>query len=192
MQTHLLFFCCYIGLSLVFAEGTQTLPNYELSTLLSIKSSLIDPLDNLKDWQMPSKAIEKRSPSPHCNWTGVWCNFKGFVGKLDLSNMNLSGYVPDHIQDLHSLSSLNITCNGFSSALPKSLSNLTSLESIDVSQNYFIGNFPAGLGSSSRLTSVNASSNNFSGFLPGDLGNATSLEILDFRGSFFEGQSLHL
>ncbi|XP_059435687.1 leucine-rich repeat receptor-like protein kinase PXL1 [Corylus avellana] len=183
MQTHLLLFCCYIGLSLVLAEENQTLPNYELSTLMSIKSSLVDPLDSLKDWQM----VEKGSSSPHCNWTGVWCNSKGFVEKLDLSNMNLSGYVADHIQGLQSISSLNICCNGFSSSLPKSLSNLASLESIDVSQNSFIGNFPRGVGSAKGLTSVNASSNNFSGFLPDDLGDATSLEILDFRGSFFEG-----
>ncbi|KAK7846603.1 mdis1-interacting receptor like kinase 1 [Quercus suber] len=185
MQTHLLFFYCYIGLSLVFSEGAQTLLNDELSTLISIKSSLIDPLDYLKDWQMPSKAVE--NGSTHCNWTGVWCNSRGLVEKLDLSNMNLSGSVSDNMQGLHSLSSLNICCNGFASSLPKSLSNLTSLKSIDVSQNNFIGSFPTGLGSASGLTLVNASSNNFSGLLPEDLGNATSLETLDLRGSFLEG-----
>ncbi|XP_030949221.1 leucine-rich repeat receptor-like protein kinase PXL1 [Quercus lobata] len=185
MQTHLLFFYCYIGLSLVFSEGAQTLLNDELSTLISIKSSLIDPLDYLKDWQMPSKAVE--NGSSHCNWTGVWCNSRGLLEKLDLSNMNLSGSVSDNIQGLHSLSYLNICSNGFASSLPKSLSNLTSLKSIDVSQNNFIGSFPTGLGSASGLTLVNASSNNFSGLLPEDLGNATSLEILDLRGSFLEG-----
>ncbi|KAL5566844.1 hypothetical protein UlMin_030008 [Ulmus minor] len=100
--------------------------------------------------------------------------------------MNLSGSVSDQIQGLRSLSSLNISCNGFESSLPKSLF-LSSLKMIDVSQNNFFGKFPTGLGRSADLTSVNASSNNFSGFLPDDLGNATSLESLDFRGSFFEG-----
>ncbi|KAK0600260.1 hypothetical protein LWI29_013165 [Acer saccharum] len=185
MQTQLLFLCCCIGLSFVFVEGAQVLANDELTILLSMKASLIDPQNVLKDWKMPSSLAENRFL--HCNWTGVWCNSRGFVEKLDLSNMNLSGSVSDSIQSLQSLTSLNICCNGFASSLPISLSNLTTLKSIDVSQNDFIGSFPTGLGKASGLTSVNASSNNFSGFLPEDLGNATSLEILDFRGSFFEG-----
>ncbi|XP_062084346.1 leucine-rich repeat receptor-like protein kinase PXL1 [Humulus lupulus] len=186
MPKSLLFFYCAFGLSLVFVLEAQTVPNEELSVLLSIKSVLVDPMNCLKDWKLPpSKTVE--NSSLHCNWTGVWCSSKGFVEKLDLSNMNLSGHLSDHIQSLSSLSSLNISCNEFASSLPKSLHNLTSLKTIDVSQNSFVGKFPTGLGRSAGLTYVNASSNNFSGFLPEDLGNATSLESLDFRGSFFEG-----
>ncbi|KAJ0015101.1 hypothetical protein Pint_20355 [Pistacia integerrima] len=185
MQTHLLFLYCYIGLSLVSAEGAQTIANDELSTLLAIKASLIDPLNKLMDWTLPSNVVENKFL--HCNWTGVSCNSRGFVDKIDLSNMNLNGSVSESIQGLRRLSSLNICCNEFTSSLPKSLSNLTALKSFDVSQNNFFGSFPTGLGKASGLTSVNASSNNFSGFLPEDLGNATSLESLDLRGGFFEG-----
>ncbi|WVY97841.1 hypothetical protein V8G54_029992 [Vigna mungo] len=180
MQTHLLFFYCYIGLSLTFTEAAA---DGELSSLLSIKATLIDPMRHLKDWQIPSNVSQ--SGSPHCNWTGVGCNFKGYVESLDLSNMNLSGRVSDHIQSLSSLSYFNISCNNFASSLPKSLSNLTSLENFDVSQNYFTGSFPIGLGRAAGLRLINASSNDFSGFLPEDIGNATLLESLDFRGSYF-------
>ncbi|GKV07085.1 hypothetical protein SLEP1_g18891 [Rubroshorea leprosula] len=184
MKPLLLFFYCCIGFSLVIAEGavTASMQNEEAeaSTLLSIKASLVDPMNMLKDWAKPSRIS-------HCNWTGVWCNSWGYVERLDLSNMNLSGIVSNKIQTLSSLSVFNICCNGFDTSLPKYLSNLTSLKSIDVSQNNFIGSFPTGLGMASGLTYLNASSNNFSGFLPEDLGNATALEILDFRGSFFEG-----
>ncbi|PRQ41666.1 putative protein kinase RLK-Pelle-LRR-XI-1 family [Rosa chinensis] len=187
MSTLLVFFFFFsIGLSLIFAEEAQTVPNDELSTLLSFKAGLVDPMDGLKDWKMPSNAIGEVG-SLHCNWTGVMCNSRGYVQKLDISNMNISGLVSDHIQALTSLSVFNISCNGFTTSLPKSLSNLTSLSIIDVSDNDFVGEFPIGLGRASGLTSVNASSNNFSGFLPEDLGNATSLESLDFRGSYFEG-----
>ncbi|XP_011036356.1 PREDICTED: leucine-rich repeat receptor-like protein kinase PXL1 [Populus euphratica] len=186
MQTLLLFFLCCFGLPLVFVEGDQSVQQYEeLSTLLLIRSSLIDPSNQLEGWRMPRNAAENQSP--HCNWTGIWCNSKGFVERLDLSNMNLTGNVSDHIQDLQSLSFLNFSCNGFDSSLPRALGTLTSLKTIDVSQNNFVGSFPTGLGMASGLTAVNASSNNFSGYLPEDLGNATSLESLDFRGSFFEG-----
>ncbi|XP_057962648.1 MDIS1-interacting receptor like kinase 1-like [Malania oleifera] len=187
MHTHLPFLYCYIGISLVFAQAVQNFAhNDEVSVLLSIKSGLIDPLNCLKDWKIPAHEAQKDAPV-HCNWTGVWCNTKSSVEKLDISNMNLSGLISEHIQGLQSLSSFNICCNGFSSSLPKSLSNLTSLKSIDVSQNNFIGSFPTGLGNSAELKEVNASSNNFSGFLPEDLGNAMSLESLDFRGSFLSG-----
>ncbi|KAL1827063.1 hypothetical protein ACET3Z_005475 [Daucus carota] len=173
------FYCCIVFCD---ASVSTTLP-HELSTLLSIKASLVDPLDHLKDWTF----VSTKTSSQHCNWTGVSCNRQGLVEKLDISSMNLTGHVTDDIQQLGSLTLLNICCNAFSSALPKSLANLVSLESIDVSLNDFVGGFPSGLGMAQNLTAVNASSNNFVGFLPDDLGNATELQSIDFRGSFFEG-----
>ncbi|KAH6838108.1 Leucine-rich receptor-like protein kinase family protein [Perilla frutescens var. hirtella] len=184
MRAHLLFlfFYCSIGLYSVFAANGSI---DEFSTLLAIKSSLIDPLDQLKDWKN-STNLDKSS-SPHCRWTGVLCNSLGLVERLDLSNMNLSGVVTDQIQDLRSLSELNLSNNCFSSELPKALGNLSSLKRLDVSQNNFVGSFPAGLGGFPGLQSLNVSSNNFEGLIPDDLGNASALESLDFRGSFFEG-----
>ncbi|KAL0419711.1 UNVERIFIED_CONTAM: MDIS1-interacting receptor like kinase [Sesamum radiatum] len=154
----LLFFCCcsvFCNSKVVESIGLSS----EVSILLSVKASLIDPFDHLKDWELPENAANS---SAHCGWTGVLCNSNGAVEKLDLSHMNLTGRVADEIQGLKSLSALNLCCNGFSSPLPKSLTNLTALESIDLSQNLFIDRLP-------------------------DLGNATLLESLDLRGNFFDG-----
>ncbi|KAL4574696.1 hypothetical protein LXL04_021532 [Taraxacum kok-saghyz] len=173
-------------LPLFFADGKVLIssPNDEISSLLSIKSAIVDSLSYLADWNSSSPSIS----SSHCNWTGVSCNENGFVEKLDLSNMNLTGNISDDFQNFHHLSFLNISTNGFSTTLPKSLANLTSLVTMDVSENNFVGEFPEGFGiGATRLKTVNASSNNFSGFLPEYLANATSLETLDFRGSFFVG-----
>ncbi|XP_019440967.1 PREDICTED: MDIS1-interacting receptor like kinase 1-like [Lupinus angustifolius] len=178
MKTQFFFFLiffCYMGCSY---NGVSFAANDEASALLSVKEGLIDPLNNLHDWNFDAV---------HCNWTGVWCNSAGEVEKLDLSHMNLSGKVSNEIQRLKSLNSLNICCNGLSSSLSNSITNLTTLKSLDVSQNFFIGDFPLGLGKVSGLVTLNASSNSFSGFVPEDLGNVSSLETLDFRGSFFEG-----
>ncbi|KAL3850009.1 hypothetical protein ACJIZ3_011891 [Penstemon smallii] len=173
----LLFFLSYCcSVSLCYSEN-------EVSILLSIKESFIDPLNHLKDWKLPTVG----NSTVHCNWTGVQCNSNGEIQILDLSNMNLTGKVSDEIQSLQTLQSLNLSCNDFSSPLPKSLSNFTSLQIIDLSQNYFINAFPIGLGMVKGLISLNASGNNFSGYLPEDLGNATLLESLDLRGNFFEG-----
>ncbi|KNA05485.1 hypothetical protein SOVF_189850 [Spinacia oleracea] len=148
-----------------------------------MKTSFIDPLNQLKEW---SNNTENPGFS-HCEWKGVWCNNEGFVEKLDLSNMNLSGKIPETIQDFKSLTSLNLCCNAFAFSLPKSLSNLTTLVTLDLSQNEFIGNFPTGFSQAKGLITLNASSNNFEGNIPDDLGFCNSLEVLDFRGSFFEG-----
>ncbi|XP_057472981.1 MDIS1-interacting receptor like kinase 1-like [Actinidia eriantha] len=176
-QLFLLFFFLSFTEKAVLADET--------SILLSIKSSLVDPLDRLRDWKLPNSGIG--NTSVHCNWTGVFCNSNGEVKRLDLSHMNLTGSVSEEIQNLRSLASLNFCCNGFSSSLPKSLPNLTGLKSIDLSQNFFVDAFPVGIGMASGLTILNASSNNFSGEIPEDLGNLTFLESLDLRGNFFQG-----
>ncbi|TKY52776.1 Leucine-rich repeat receptor protein kinase PXL2 [Spatholobus suberectus] len=181
LRTQFLFYFCCIC---CFSYGFAAAANDEASALLSIKEGLIDPLNSLHDWKLLDKAEGK--DAAHCNWTGVQCNSRGAVEKLDLSRMNLSGIVSNEIQRFKSLTSLNLCCNGFSSSL-SSIANLTTLKSLDVSQNFFTGDFPLGLGKASGLITLNASSNNFSGFLPEDLGNVSSLETLDLRGSFFEG-----
>ncbi|KAG6409397.1 hypothetical protein SASPL_127436 [Salvia splendens] len=182
MRPHLLFpFFLYCSIAF-----HSVLSINQLSSLLQIKSTLIDPLNQLQNWQENSTYSDK-STSPHCHWAGILCSPEGLVVRLDLSSMNLSGIISDHIQDLGSLVELNLSNNSFSSELPMALGNLTSLKSIDLSQNSFVGRFPSGLGAFRGLQMVNASSNNFEGRIPDDLGNASSLESLDFRGSFFEG-----
>ncbi|KAK9069015.1 hypothetical protein SSX86_013131 [Deinandra increscens subsp. villosa] len=173
----LLLLLLLFGYSSVFAQV-----NDEASILLSIKSHLIDPLDQLQDWK-----ISEQQHNVHCNWTGIACNSIGRIEKLDLSRRNLSGRISDDIQLLRSLTSIDLCCNGFASPLPKSLSNLTLLETVDLSQNYFVDSFPEGFGMASGLSLLNASSNNFSGAIPEDLGNNTELETLDLRGNFFIG-----
>ncbi|GAB4841265.1 hypothetical protein Ancab_021997 [Ancistrocladus abbreviatus] len=173
------FYCCH-----TFSSGSEA-ANDEVTSLLSIKASLIDPLNQLKNWNVSSNGAA--NSSAHCSWTGVSCNSVGAVEKLDLSYMNLSGRISDDFQMLKGLTTLNICCNGFSAFLPKSMANITWLTSIDVSQNFFTGDFPLGFGRAAGLKYLNASGNNFSGGLPDDLGYATLLETLDLRGSFFLG-----
>ncbi|URD71984.1 Leucine rich repeat N-terminal domain [Musa troglodytarum] len=153
------FFFFFAFFSCIASTSGAGAADDEISALLAIKSGLVDPLNALRDWKAPADA----AGSTHCNWTGVACGSLGFVERLDLSHLNLSGLIADDIR------------------------RLSSLEEFDVSVNAFVGRFPTGLGSSHALTIVNASANNFVGPLPEDLSNATSLEVVDFRGSFFQG-----
>ncbi|PIA33245.1 hypothetical protein AQUCO_04200183v1 [Aquilegia coerulea] len=119
-------------------------------------------------------------------WSMKWQKTCGAVEKLELPHMNLSGRVSEDIQQLYSLTALNICCNAFSLSLLKSTSSLTHLKNSDVSQNYFVGVFPSSIGRVEGLISINGSNNNFSGFLPEEVVNLTKFESLDFRGSLFE------
>ncbi|KAL8215048.1 hypothetical protein R6Q57_004497 [Mikania cordata] len=167
-------------LILIFICSEANEINDEASVLLSIKSHLVDPLDQLQDWKINAEQSV-------CNWTGIVCNSIGRVEKLDLSRRNLSGRISDDIQRLRSLTSVNLCCNGFASRLPRSVSNLTLLEYVDLSQNNFIDSFPEGFGMAIGLTVLNVSGNNFSGDIPEEFGNNTALETLDLRGNFFTG-----
>ncbi|KAL7228395.1 hypothetical protein ACSBR2_007170 [Camellia fascicularis] len=206
MHTHLFFFFffffhCYIGLSLVFAEGALTLPpndSNDVSSLLSIKSTLIDPADHLSDWKVP---INGSDTGPfHCNCTGVSCNSNGYVEKLDLSNMNLNGRASDRIQGLHSLAYLNICCNGasglkfvnassnnFSGFLPEDLGNVTSLESIDFRGSFFEGSIPISFKNLQNLKFLGLSGNNLTGKIPPELGLLSTLETIILGYNEFEG-----
>ncbi|KAK1428440.1 hypothetical protein QVD17_17274 [Tagetes erecta] len=168
----------FLYFSSSFTKSTQL--NDQASILLSLKSHLIDPLNQLQDWKINNNQNV-------CNWTGISCNSIGKIESLDLSRRNLSGKISDDIQRINTLTSINLSCNGFDTSLPKSMSNLTSLQALDLSQNYFIGSFPLGFGFAIALTVVNVSSNNFSGNIPEEFGNNTALEIMDLRGNFFTG-----
>ncbi|CAH8275028.1 unnamed protein product [Arabidopsis lyrata] len=171
----LFLYYCYIGSTSSVLASIDNVN--ELSILLSVKSTLVDPLNFLKDWKLSETG-------DHCNWTGVRCNSHGFVEKLDLSGMNLTGKISDSIRQLRSLVSFNISCNGFESLLPKSI---PPLNSIDISQNSFSGSLFLFGNESLGLVHLNASGNSLIGNLTEDLGNLVSLEVLDLRGNFFQG-----
>ncbi|CAN6476420.1 unnamed protein product [Victoria cruziana] len=152
----------------------------EGAALLSIKTSLDDPLGYLKDWSSESQ-------SSHCNWTGISCDSHRLVTGIDLSNKNLSGKVSDAIQSFHRLSFLKLSSNSLY-ALPRSLSKLTVLTYFDVSSNQIAGDFPSGMDAAIGLVTINGSSNSFTGFLPEEIGSLSRIEILDLRGCLFRGK----
>ncbi|KAE8662603.1 Leucine-rich repeat receptor-like protein kinase PXL1 [Hibiscus syriacus] len=163
-----------------------------------MKSSLIDPLKKLGDWKTASDV--GGTGLAHCNWTGVWCNSRGFVEKLDLSNMNLSGIVSDHIREhfiggfptglgmASGLNYVNASSNNFSGFLPDDLGNATSLETLDFRGSFLEGTIPTSFKNLQKLKFLGLSGNNFTGKLPRDLGKLSALETIILGYNSFVGE----
>lgn len=189
MKPFLLFltfsFLCQTHPLLVFSATTLPL---QLITLLSIKSSLLDPLNNLHDWD-PSPTSNSNHQDPiWCSWRGITCHPKtSQITTLDLSHLNLSGTVSPQIRHLSTLNHLNLTGNDFSGSFQSSIFELTELRTLDISRNSFNSTFPPGISKLKFLRFFNAYSNSFTGSLPQDLTGLRFLEQLNLGGSYFSG-----
>lgn len=185
MKPFLLFltfsFLCQTHLLLVFSATTLPL---QLISLLSIKSSLVDPLNNLHDWN-PSSTFNSQDPI-WCSWRSITCHPKtSQITTLDLSHLNLSGTISPQIRHLSTLNHLNLSGNDFSGSFQYAIFELTELRTLDISHNYFNSTFPPGISKLKFLRHFNAYSNSFTGPLPQDLTTLRFLEQLNLGGSYF-------
>ncbi|KAL6196262.1 hypothetical protein ACLB2K_031877 [Fragaria x ananassa] len=110
------------------------------SALLSLKSSIDDPASCLSSWT-PNTS--------HCTWAGVTCDSHNHVTSLDLSGLNLSGYLSPDIAFLVYLSNLILAENNLSGPIPPEIS---ALRLLNLSNNVFNRMFPPSTPTS--LTSV--------------------------------------
>ncbi|GMI76628.1 TDIF receptor, PHLOEM INTERCALATED WITH XYLEM [Hibiscus trionum] len=182
------FFYPLINSSLLVSSAPAPAP-LPLLSLLSLKSSLNDPLSTLTDWD-PSPAFSgPNSDVPvWCSWSGIICNqATSHLMSLDLSSRNLSGSIPPEIGFLTSLVHLNLSRNDFDGPLQPALFRLTRLTTLDISHNSFNATFPPGVSKLKFLKTFNAYSNDFTGPLPLGFVRLPFLEQLNLGGSYFEG-----
>ncbi|QHN99831.1 Leucine-rich repeat receptor-like protein kinase TDR [Arachis hypogaea] len=182
------FFFFYCHTLLVFSATTIPL---QLISLLSIKSSLIDPNNILHDWDPSSSFSSNTENQDHpiwCSWTGIICHSKtSQITTLDLSNHNFSGTISPQIRYLTTLNHLNLSRNVFSGTFQAAIFDLSELRTLDISHNSFNSTFPPGISKLKFLRVLNAYSNNFIGPLPQELSVLRFLEHLNLGGSYFNG-----
>ncbi|KAL5718239.1 hypothetical protein ACHQM5_011168 [Ranunculus cassubicifolius] len=160
----------------------------QLISLLSLKSSLKDPLSSLKDWNINNGVVANDSSIPlWCSWSGIECDRNTQISSLDLSYRNLSGFIPPEIKLLSQLTYLNLSGNSFDGPFPTTIFELPLLRSLDISHNNFNSSFPPGITKLKFLHLFNAYSNSFTGLLPREVSSLHFLEELNLGGSFFEG-----
>ncbi|XP_010264363.1 PREDICTED: leucine-rich repeat receptor-like protein kinase TDR isoform X1 [Nelumbo nucifera] len=187
ITSHPLFFFLSLFIFRTSVGFSATLPLQFLS-LLSLKSSLKDPLSSLRDWN-PTTVTSSSSSTPlWCSWTGVVCDRNtSQITSLDLSHKNLSGFIPAEIRFLSQLNILNLSGNAFEGTFPTAIFELSMLRTLDISHNNFNGSFPPGITKLKFLTVFNGYSNSFTGPLPHGITRLRFLEELNLGGSFFKG-----
>ncbi|CAL8150925.1 unnamed protein product [Prunus armeniaca] len=107
--------------------------------------------------------------------------FSFFSTMIDLSNNNISGYIPAEIGQLQFLRKLVLDSNNFSGVIPDQISNLKNLEILNLSMNHLSGRIPLSLVSLNFLNQFNVSCNNLEGPIP------IGTQLQSFNASAFEG-----
>jgi len=150
-----------------------------------------------------TKANNWNTDAHYCSWTGVTCNSAAAVISLDLTEMGMTGALPQEIGCLQFLKSLYVNENpnmvspipeaicalenlqylqmihaGLSGAIPTCLCNLAFAQYIYLSNNQLSGSIPACFGSMQFLRELHLDCNALSGDVPLALFDAPLLEEL--------------
>ncbi|KAL6967850.1 hypothetical protein U1Q18_033660 [Sarracenia purpurea var. burkii] len=166
-------------------DGQITHPE-EVTALREIKRSLIDPNQNLSNWNHGDPCTS--------NWTGVLCfNMTmddGYlhVRELQLLNMNLSGTLSPELGRLSYMKILDVMWNKISGSIPKEIGNITSLELLLLNGNQLTGPLPEELGYLPILDRIQIDQNQISGPIPISFANLNKTKHFHMNNNSISGQ----
>ncbi|OMP10853.1 hypothetical protein COLO4_04218 [Corchorus olitorius] len=112
----------------------------DISCLKSIKDSLDDPHDHLKNWN-----FNNDTEGFICHFAGIecWHSDENKVLNIRLGNMGLKGQFPEGIKKCQSLTLLDLSNNELSGPIPSNISHIFRYgTSLDLSFNKFSGSVP--------------------------------------------------
>ncbi|TYJ46019.1 hypothetical protein E1A91_A02G094600v1 [Gossypium mustelinum] len=181
-------FCCCCLLLLAApapAPAPITHPS-EVSALLAVKKQLVDPKNNLRNW-------DKGDPCTS-NWTGILCFYNlgkdGYlhVQELQLLNMNLSGTLAPELGQLSHLKILDFMWNELTGSIPKEIGHISTLRLLLLNGNKLYGSLPDELGYLSNLIRLQLDQNNISGQIPKTFANMSCVRHLHLNNNSLAGQ----
>ena len=127
------------------------------------------------------------------NLTGEVPSSLGSLSKLDklyLDRSKLTGEIPSSLGSLSNLEELYLTCSKLTGEVPSSLGNPSSLKELRLHGNKLTGEIPSSLGNLSKLERLYLSRNKLTGEVPSSLGSLSNLKGLTL--DFSSGLSGHL
>ncbi|XP_012478301.1 probable LRR receptor-like serine/threonine-protein kinase At1g06840 isoform X2 [Gossypium raimondii] len=179
------FCCCCLLLLVAPAPAPITHPS-EVSALLAVKKQLVDPKNNVRNW-------DKGDPCTS-NWTGILCFHNlgkdGYlhVQELQLLNMNLSGTLAPELGQLSHLKILDFMWNELTGSIPKEIGHISTLRLLLLNGNKLYGSLPDELGYLSNLSRLQLDQNNISGQIPKTFANMSSVRHLHLNNNSLAGQ----
>ncbi|KAJ8750236.1 hypothetical protein K2173_014151 [Erythroxylum novogranatense] len=136
----------------------------DVKCLRGVKTTLTDPQGKLTSWNFGNTSV-----GFICNFVGVscWNDRENRIIKLELSEMELSGQVPDSLQYCQNLQTLDLSDNSLSGTIPAQICTwLPYLVTLDLSNNKLSGPIPPDLVNCSYLNNLILSNNGLSGSIP--------------------------
>lgn len=165
------------------ALGQSTEPS-EVDALRAIKGSLIDPMNNLENWN-------KGDPCTS-NWTGVFCHNTNdahlHVTELQLFKRNLSGTLAPEVSLLSQLKTLDFMWNNLTGSIPKEIGNITTLKLILLNGNQLSGFLPDEIGNLQNLNRLQVDQNQIVGPIPKSFANLRSVKHIHMNNNSLSGQ----
>ncbi|MDW7692598.1 MBG domain-containing protein [Flammeovirgaceae bacterium SG7u.111] len=157
-------------------------PSMELDSLVLVE--LYKRTDG-GNWEDNSSWLSSEALS---NWYGIETNEDGRVRKIDLSENELNGKLPNTLKFLGKLDSFAVFNNELYGELPDSLDKWKSLSYFSIANNKVEGELPAYFGEIDSLRTLSLSNNELSGTIPPLLGNAINLKKLYIANNKLEGK----
>ncbi len=122
------------------------------------------------------------------NWHGITTDTLGkCVINVDLTNNNLTGYIPPEIGLLDDLKTfLLLDSNLLGGTIPTEITNLYDLDYLNLASNQLEGNIPS-FGSDHSLRALNLSNNLLTGSIPESIGRLNNLIFLNLKDNDLSG-----
>lgn len=158
-----------------FIVDESPLNNSDYDALVAFYNST-----NGDNWTINTNWLDVTKPLS--TWHGITLT-NDRVTRISLGNNNLTGVLPNEIEDFTELQYLWLGLNQITGNIPPQIGNLSNLIELDLSPNTFSGSIPTEIGNLTNLEVLWLNQNGLSGNIPNSFQNLTSLRELYLIGA---------
>lgn len=127
----------------------------------------------------------------HCKWPNIVCmgdfGLSEDLFYLDLSDLGISGYIPNQVGLLSNLARYDAQNNNLTGSIPLEMENLSNMMSLNIGNNTLTGSVPSEIGFLSSLTDLDLGTNRLTGMIPSEVGLLTNLQSLVIKDNSLSG-----